>query len=284
MADIDSKTPAVPTIQKQDTAATTTTTNNGNTNANQSEWESSPMLSFMTSIQPTHLMLVASLPLCMGAYMGYKLELGRIGASAAANSAAADAYSPGFTSSGGGLLKRVVGEEVLSANKNKSKKGVKNANNTTTSTKNTKNTNNTTKNVQKVKGVKGVKGNVTKMAKTMAKKAVEQAPELSNVNPAGLAFRALGVGSLLSVGGFGLLTFAVFKATGSESLDDLITKCRKWTPNKRKQFESSLGIKPKSMQHEDVKATKGMSEDEEWEFLKKKYIPELAEENNETET
>jgi hypothetical protein len=77
---------------------------------------------------------------------------------------------------------------------------------------------------------------------------------------------------------------AVFKATGSESLDDLITKCRKWTPNKRKQFESSLGIKPKSMQHEDVKATEGMSEDEEWEFLKKKYIPELAEENNETET
>ncbi len=69
----------------------------------------------------------------------------------------------------------------------------------------------------------------------------------------------------------------MFKATGSESLDDLLTKCRKWTPNKRKQLEQRFGIKPKSMEHEDVKATKGMTEDEEWEFIKKKYIPELAE-------
>lgn len=30
------------------------------------------------------------------------------------------------------------------------------------------------------------------------------------------------------------------------------------------------------MEHEDVKATKGMTEDEEWEFIKKKYIPELV--------
>ena len=69
---------------------------------------------------------------------------------------------------------------------------------------------------------------------------------------------------------------AVFKATGSESLDDLIQKCRKWTPNKRKEFEQQFGIKPKSMEHEDVKATKGMTEDEEWEFIKNKYIPELV--------
>jgi hypothetical protein len=77
----------------------------------------------------------------------------------------------------------------------------------------------------------------------------------------------------------------VFKATGSDSLDELIHKCRKWTPKKRKEFEQTLGINPKSMQHEDVKATQGMSDDEEWEFLKKKYIPELLDEaNNEKES
>ena len=63
-------------------------------------------------------------------------------------------------------------------------------------------------------------------------------------------------------------------------MDELIQKCQTWTPRKRKEFENTFGINPKSNQHEDVKATKGMTEDEEWEFLKKKYIPELVQEDN----
>jgi len=73
---------------------------------------------------------------------------------------------------------------------------------------------------------------------------------------------------------------AVFKATGSNDLDELIEKCRRWTPKKRKEFENRFGINPKSMQHEDIKATTGMTEDEEWEFLKKKHIPELVDEGD----
>ena len=45
-------------------------------------------------------------------------------------------------------------------------------------------------------------------------------------------------------------------------------------------MEQSLGLNPKSLQHEDVKATAGMSDDEEWEFIKKKYIPELVDETD----
>jgi len=41
-------------------------------------------------------------------------------------------------------------------------------------------------------------------------------------------------------------------------------------------MEQTFGIKPKSMEHEDVKATAHMTEDEEWDFIKKKYIPELV--------
>lgn len=220
-------------------------------------------------MKPTYLIAAACTPLLLGAYAGYRSELSR---AASTSASSADSYSPGLTSSGGGLLKRVIGEEILS-------NGIGNRNNT-----------------------------------PKAVSAVTETGELAkvpNVNIPRLAFKALGFGTILSIGGFGVLTFGkysmvmhdaccshrlqtkgsytiflsfvqvVFKATGSDTLDELIEKCRKWTPNKRKQLEHRFGIVPKSMQHEDVKATKGMTEDEEWEFLKKKYIPELVRENTE---
>ena len=118
--------------------------------------------SFSQFLKPTYLIVGSCLPLFLGAYAGYRSELSR---AATASTNSLDSYSPGFTSSGGGLLKRVVGEEILSNN----------------------NTSNTTKLANKVVNNGGIAE--------------------PNVNIPRMAFKALGIGSLLSIGGFGLLTF-----------------------------------------------------------------------------
>lgn len=190
-----------------------------------------------TFLKPSYLLLASSIPLLLGAYAGYKSEIGRVANAASSSSPVSlDVYSPGFTSSGNRLLKRYANEENL---------------------------------------VKKSSHNASKIVSAVAESA-----EQIHVNVHRVAFKALGIGSLLSVGGFTLLAFGVFKATGSETLDELIEKCRNWAPKKRKELEERFGINPKSMQHEDVIATKGMTDDEEWEFLKKKYIPELVEEES----
>lgn len=189
-----------------------------------------------TFLKPSYLLLASSIPLLLGAYAGYKSEIGRVTNAASSSSVSLDSYSPGFTSSGSGLLKRYANEEKL---------------------------------------VKKSSHNASKIVSAVAESA-----EQIHVNVPRVAFKALGIGSLLSVGGFSLLTFGVFKVTESETLDELIEKCRNWAPKKRKELEERFGINPKSMQHEDVIATKGLTEDEEWEFLKKKYIPELVEEES----
>jgi len=64
----------------------------------------------------------------------------------------------------------------------------------------------------------------------------------------------------------------------------MIEGFREWAPAKRRKFENMVGLqRPASFSHPDVEATKGMSEDDELDYLKKKYIPELNE-NNKKET
>jgi hypothetical protein len=186
---------------------------------------------FLYQVQPVHLIFFASMPLCLGAFAGYKVEMNRV-ASASAK-AAADNYSPGAIGSGGGLLQRVMGEEL----------------NITASEASTKATTSAAESLQ----LKQVKMDVGR-----------------------IAFKALGIGSMLSVGGVGLLTAGIFKVSGCDSLEDMIQTWRVWTPRKRRELEEWLGVDPKSNKHEDVVATRGMTEGEEWEFIKKKYIPELV--------
>jgi len=107
-----------------------------------------------TLLKPTYLLVGSCIPLFLGAYAGYKSEVTR-----AASSKSLDTYSPGLTSSGSGLLKRVISEEL-----------------------------------------------VQKGATSTSKNA---ATEL-HVNVPRVAFKALGIGSLLSIGGFGLLTLGMF--------------------------------------------------------------------------
>jgi hypothetical protein len=82
---------------------------------------------------------------------------------------------------------------------------------------------------------------------------------------------------MLSIGGVGLISALVIRASGCDDLNEAINMWREWTPRKRREVEDFFGIQPKSMQHEDVKATAHMTEDAEWEYIKKKYIPELSE-------
>ena len=138
-------------------------TNTNSNKKNDDENKSSEGAPFSQFLKPTYLIVGTCLPLFLGAYAGYRSELSKV-ASAASSANSIDSYSPGFTSSGGGLLKRVVGEEVLSG----------------TSSNGT-----------------------TKVANKLATNGI---PE-PHVNIPRMAFKALGVGSLLSIGGFGLLTF-----------------------------------------------------------------------------
>ena len=195
---------------------------------------------FLSQIQPVHFIFVASLPLCLGAFAGYRVEMKNIASSTA------DQYSPGSTASGGGLLRRVMSEEMRSS-------------------------------FDKLTNNNSISKSSSKKAIDASKAAVENVEMKRVKSDVGrIAFKALGLGSMLSIGGVGLLTGFIFMLSGSASLQEMLQTWREWTPRQRKALEDKLGIDPKSLQHEDVKATKGMTEEQEWEFIKKKYIPELV--------
>lgn len=188
--------------------------------------------SFLFQVKPLHFLTFGSIPMVLGAYAGYRIEINQMNQKT---------YNPGFTSTGTGLLSRVLKEEMkLSNSINMDQKGLN-----------------------------------AKISVEAASKNLSKDIHSMTFNPARLAFAALGIGSLLSIGGVSMLTVAIFKASGSDNLEDLLNKWKDWTPKKRKQLEEYFGVKPKSLQHEDVQATQHMTEDEEWEFIKKKYIPEL---------
>lgn len=97
------------------------------------------------------------------------------------------------------------------------------------------------------------------------------------VNAPLLAVRALAVGSLLSVTGTSLLISSVFYACDAHSVHDLITKWRTWGPATLRRVENALGVENDNntevRQYE--RDVRGMSEDEEWEYVTKRYGNEL---------
>lgn len=87
--------------------------------------------------------------------------------------------------------------------------------------------------------------------------------------------KAFGYGTILSVGGVSLLTALTFWATGSESTKELIQKCRSWTPRSRRRVEEFFGVPPLEEQwrkDEDVQATANMTENEELEYFRRRYV------------
>mmetsp|Transcript_6766 Transcript_6766/g.12748 ORF Transcript_6766/g.12748 Transcript_6766/m.12748 type:complete len:197 (+) Transcript_6766:211-801(+) len=181
---------------------------------------------------------------------------------------ASDHYSPGSISSGGQLLRKFIREEGKQGNSLLSKNGVT-SNHALSST--------ISQSLLSLSSSSSTTSTSTSLKNIAAHTATTaEHPNMVKVDTARLAFKALGIGSMLSIGGVGLLTAGIFKVCGCNNLEEMVTMCKEWTPRKRRELEKRFGIEPKSMQHEDVKATKGMTEEEEWEYIKKKYIPELA--------
>jgi hypothetical protein len=64
-------------------------------------------------------------------------------------------------------------------------------------------------------------------------------------------------------------------------VDELVSTWRSWAPKKLREFESALGIPvERSARIEYENDVKGMSEDEEWEYVKQKYGSEIRWEGN----
>lgn len=100
----------------------------------------------------------------------------------------------------------------------------------------------------------------------------------SKVKPVSIAMQALALGTMLSVGGVGILTGGIFLISGCRTLRELVHCCQEWTPQMRVKVEGYLGIESASNRYandEDVKAAAGMTEAEEIEYYGRKYIPEL---------
>ena len=69
---------------------------------------------------------------------------------------------------------------------------------------------------------------------------------------------------------------AVFYGSGCNSVDELVGRCREWAPRKRQELQQFFGFsKSSSQDHPDFAATQGMSEDEELDYLKTKYMQDL---------
>lgn len=193
-------------------------------------------------VSPSLFLLGASFPFALGAYGGYRREMKR------ATAAGGDNYTPGSggptsTSGGGGIVSRLMeGHELPSAGKNKAP---------------------------------------TSSAATAAEASAAARAGATGFNPAGpvLAARALLIGSMLSVGGVGILSAALFYASGYESVDEAVRSLREWGPKKRREMERLMGLPEGgvSASHPDIVATRGMSEDDELNYIKRKYMAELYE-------
>lgn len=193
-------------------------------------------------ISPSLFLLGASFPFAIGAYGGYRREMKRAAA------AGGDNYTPGSggASGSGGIVSRLMeGHELPPPGK------------------------------AKVPTAAEASGGT---AATSAGRA-----GATGFNPAGpvLAARALLIGSMLSVGGVGILSAALFYASGYESVDEAVRSLREWGPRKRREMERLMGLPEGgvSASHPDIIATKGMSEDDELDYVKRKYMAELYEED-----
>ncbi|KAL3773227.1 hypothetical protein ACHAW5_008148 [Stephanodiscus triporus] len=106
---------------------------------------------------------------------------------------------------------------------------------------------------------------------------------VSSTPPPILAARALVIGSLISISATSLLISGIFLASGCRSLDELISTWRSWAPKKLRAFENSLeyyvgiqvGKERRSSKFEYEQAIKGMTEEEELEYVRNKYGGDL---------
>lgn len=99
---------------------------------------------------------------------------------------------------------------------------------------------------------------------------------VSTIPPPVIAARALIIGSLVSLSGTSLLVAGVFYASGCHSLEELMSTWKSWAPRKLREFEGVIGLQAKGDERRTSKleyehAVKGMSEEEELEYVGNKY-------------
>lgn len=99
---------------------------------------------------------------------------------------------------------------------------------------------------------------------------------VSTIPPPVIAARALILGSLVSLSGTSLLVAGIFYASGCHSLEELMSTWKRWAPRKLREFEGAIGLQSKgderrSSKLEYERAVKGMSEEEELEYVGNKY-------------
>ena len=88
-----------------------------------------------------------------------------------------------------------------------------------------------------------------------------------------VASRALGVATRGSLGIFGLCGAMIFYASGASSLSEAVHSTQRWAQSGRKRLFDFLGIHDTfGKDHPDYIATRGMTEEQELEYLSKTYF------------
>jgi len=89
-----------------------------------------------------------------------------------------------------------------------------------------------------------------------------------------VASRALWVATSASIGGFGILTASLFYLSGCHSVEQAISSTRHWAHSGRRRVDNFFGIDRVDKDHPEYLLTQSMSEEEELEFVSKKYLPD----------
>jgi hypothetical protein len=90
-----------------------------------------------------------------------------------------------------------------------------------------------------------------------------------------MAGRALRVANSASLGIFGVGTALVFYASGGSSMDQFIASTWRWVHVERRRLDAFSGIPDRVDQdHPEYLITKNMTEEEEYEYVSKTYLPD----------
>mmetsp|Transcript_21698 Transcript_21698/g.45913 ORF Transcript_21698/g.45913 Transcript_21698/m.45913 type:complete len:279 (-) Transcript_21698:48-884(-) len=208
------------------------------------------------TLTPGRFLFLSSIPLGLGAYIGYRQALKD------------SLESP--TSSGNSIFGRIMMHpetttSSVATSKNPTSSYVRNATATPT--------------IHNIVSVNNHPQNPINLISNAPKNILNPPPTplINTIPPAALATRALAIGSLLSLSATSLLVAGIFLVTGSHSLEELVAKAKKWAPEKLNDLQTSLGMEGVKSSEERLdsleydRAVRGMTEEEEWEYFKGRY-------------
>ncbi|KAL3784564.1 hypothetical protein HJC23_010688 [Cyclotella cryptica] len=129
-----------------------------------------------------------------------------------------------------------------------------------------------------LKTIRSIRGQSLPPPNTTTIQPLENSPTLPQikVNAPLLAVRALAVGSLLSLSATSLLVSCIFYAAEAHSVEELMGKWRRWAPLRLREVERWLGVRvDRGERMEYEREVRGMSEEEELEYVRRRYGEEF---------